>query len=117
MANLRLTIPSYGTATIVFRSKLASAIGYLHDGNLCLTPNASTICVETNAIARSALAHEWGHKMQAERRGWAYLPWVLAHYAAHGYVNSRPEREADAWAKEHIGAFAALPNFILEPTE
>lgn len=80
----------YGRRRIIFGSWLARLVGWRHP-NFGLTLNRHTIRFKASWATAYHLAHEDAHCLQAERRGWWYLPWVLW-----GYCRS--------WSHDHAAA-------------
>lgn len=78
----------------------------------CMTPYAGHILVGDSDINADTLAHEDGHQIQAIRRGWLYLPWVLWAYVFKGYAHAKAEQEAE----EHMVRFRHRYNSLKAPT-
>lgn len=96
-----LTIAGLGTRTLVFHSRIARLGGPTN----CVGWNADTILVASDRINGATLAHEWGHTVTAQKRGWLYLPWVIGRFVTQGYAGSKAEREADEWAAPRLNDF------------
>lgn len=84
--------------------------------NAAVTLTGHTVRFSRGWYTRFHLAHECGHILQARRRGWYYLPWVLGSYLRSGYRNSAAELGADLYAHrsftryEHFGR---IPEWVL----
>lgn len=87
-----------------------SWIARLGGSTNCMTLSAGHIFVACNRINAPTLAHEDGHSIQAAKRGWLYLPWVLWGYATKGYAKSKAEVEAD----EHMTRYLLLYRTLWE---
>lgn len=81
----------------------------------CMTLTKSDIFIAQDWIGPKTLAHEDGHTIEAEKRGWLYLPWVLFGYVWKGYARAKAEREADEYmaANAHLyTAIGTVPSWV-----
>jgi hypothetical protein len=74
----------------------------------CMSPWVGHIYVADGDINADTLAHEDGHQIQAIKRGWLYLPWVLWAYVFRGYGHAKAEREADEHLRLHRHRYVGL---------
>lgn len=76
--------------------------------NNCMTLSPGHILISRDWITARTLAHEDGHTIEAEKRGWLYLPWVLFGYAWKGYARAKAEREADEYMEANVHLYRSL---------
>lgn len=101
----RITIVRDGRAvTVILGSWIAKLVGMGHI-NYGITLSAHTIRFKEHWYGRRHIAHEYGHTLQAEQRGWKYLPWVLWGYVTHGYAKCPAEVQADQYMDAHWQEF------------
>lgn len=76
--------------------------------NNCMTLTKSDIFISRDWIGRKTLAHEDGHTITAEKRGWLYIPWVLFGYIWKGYARAKAEREGDDYMNANLHLYRAI---------
>ncbi len=113
---MRPTIVKDGRVVeVVLRSWVARLLGLGHI-NYGVTLSAHRIHLKEDWWTRKQIAHEYGHTLQAEARGWRYLPWVIGGYLRRGYANSPAETGADAYMDAHYTEFTEygpIPPYVI----
>jgi hypothetical protein len=93
------------TVRLHFNSRIARLGGGV---NNCMTLTKDDILISRDWIGPNTLAHEDGHTITAEKRGWLYLPWVLVGYVWKGYARAQAEKEADDYMRANAHRYHAI---------
>ena len=102
------------TVRLHFNSRIARLGGGI---NNCMTLSKGHILISRDWITAGTLAHEDGHTITAEKRGWLYLPWVLAGYIRKGYSHAKTEQEGDDYMRANLHLYRPIgrvPSYIVD---